>query len=69
MPRSQRIFGLNIRPRLEVILRWIVGEDGLHRRSPQVELIHWRDAENLLDRTRHVDLRVEGVSAGPFCMV
>ncbi len=49
-----------MRPRLEVILGRRVGEDRSHRRSGEIELVHGRQTENLLDRARHVDLREVG---------
>ena len=38
-----------------------VGEKGSHGRGNQVVLVHGGQAEDLLDRTGHVDLRVVGV--------
>src|SRR5208283_1964118 len=54
----------HVRPRHEVHRRRIVDEERLHRRGHQVELVHGRQTENLLDRTGHVDLRVEGAIFG-----
>ena len=49
-----------MRPRLEVVRRGVIDEDCPHRRGRKVVLVHRLEAENLLDRTGHVDLGVEG---------
>ena len=42
----------------------VVDEERPHRRGHQVELVHGRHTENLLDGAGHVDLRVEGAVFG-----
>ena len=61
----QRDLVRHVRPRLEVLRgRRALDESRPHRRRHEVELVHGRQTEDLLDRPRHVDLRVVGVVGG-----
>ncbi len=57
----QRDLVRNVRPGLEVLQGRVVGEIRPHRRRREVELVHGRQTEDLLDRPSHVDLRVISV--------
>jgi hypothetical protein len=55
----------HVRPWIEVLRgRNAIHESRPHRRRHQVELVHRRRTEDLLDRSSHVDLRVVGVVGG-----
>src|SRR5271169_67122 len=59
--RRERDRVRDVRPRLEVPRGRRVSEDRPHWRGYEVALVHGRNPENLLDRSGHVDLRVERV--------
>src|SRR5579871_2231446 len=57
---GQRDLVRYVRPRQVVNRGRVVGEECLHGRGHEDELVHRFQTETLSDRPRHVDLRVEG---------